>query len=116
MSKVHQCKSCPWRVGVVPETDIPGYSRAKHCDLKQTIRTGMESLVASGPIPVMACHKSQEGREFACAGWLDNQLGPGNNLALRMAVMSGRQPVPVVDGPQHERFQDTITHAEQEET
>ncbi len=57
---------------------------------------------------VMACHYSKPGEEFACAGWLHNQLGVGNNLGVRMSVMSGRMPMPEVDGEQHERFEDTL--------
>lgn len=56
----------------------------------------------------MACHYSKLGEEFPCAGWLYNQLGVGNNLAVRLAVMSGRLPAPTVDGEQHERFEDTL--------
>ena len=58
----------------------------------------------------MACHYSQEGREAdrPCAGWLAHQIGPGNNIAARLAVMQGKLPVPVVDGPQHQTFQDTL--------
>jgi hypothetical protein len=56
----------------------------------------------------MACHHSKPGAEFACAGWVHNQLGPGNNIAVRLAVMTGSLPVPVVDGDQHETFDDTL--------
>jgi hypothetical protein len=108
--KVHQCKSCPWRVDCEPEKDIPGgYCVKLHEGLKNTIKSGLDSLSAvGGVIRVMACHHSKPGAEFVCAGWLDNQIGPGNNIAARIAVMTGRWPVPVVDGEQHERFEDTL--------
>jgi hypothetical protein len=42
-------------------------------------------------------------------GWLAHQLGPGNNIALRLAVMAGRIDGNVETvGPQHERFEDTL--------
>lgn len=58
---------------------------------------------------VMACHYSQfQKKPIYCAGWLHNQLGPGNNIGVRLAVMTGEMPVPVVDGPQHETFEGTL--------
>lgn len=107
--KIHQCKSCPWRVDCEPEQDIPGgYCVKLHEGLANTIQSGLGSLLSGGPIRAMACHHSKPGAEFVCAGWLDNQIGPGNNIAARLAVMTGKWPVPVVDGEQHERFEDTL--------
>lgn len=103
---VTQCKSCPWRVGCKPDKDIPNYVRELHRGLDKTIRSGFESMV--GPQRVMACHYSRPGLEFACAGWLSNQLGDGNNIGLRIAVANGSSPVPTVSGPQHVRFKDTL--------
>lgn len=31
----------------------------------------------------MACHETHDAH---CIGWLANQLGPGNNIALRLAM------------------------------
>lgn len=106
-SEVAQCKSCPWRVDCEPDKDIPRYKRDLHKKLARTIQSGTESLFARER-HVMACHYSEPGQEFACAGWLANQLGPGNNIGLRLQVASGRMPVPRIDGEQHERFEDTI--------
>lgn len=105
---VKQCKSCPWRVGCVPDKDIPnGYSVTLHKALAKTIQSGLGSLFADER-HVMACHYSKPGEEFYCAGWLANQLGPGNNLGVRLAVLQGKMPAPEIDGPQHERFEDTL--------
>ena len=102
-----QCKTCPWRVGVDPDRDIPGgYSRELHAGLRGTIADGAH--LSSGPIRVMACHYSPVGAERACAGWLHNQLGPGNSLAVRLAVFAGKMPGPEVDGPQHDTFEATL--------
>lgn len=107
---VKQCASCPWRVGCVPERDIPnGYSAELHERLRKTIGSGVESILGGGALHVMACHHSRPAFEKRyCAGWLHNQLGTGNNLGLRLAAMSGRIPIPEVDGPQHEAFDDTL--------
>jgi hypothetical protein len=111
-TEVTQCKSCPWRVDCVPDRDIPnGYCANMHAELKGTIRSGLESLQGD-VIRSMACHYSKIGEEFHCAGWLHNQLGSGNNIAVRIGVMSGRIPVPVVDGPQHETFEETLPRKE----
>lgn len=59
----------------------------------------------------MACHYSKPGEETFCAGWLHNQLGVGNNIGLRLQAIGGHVPVPVVDGVQHQRFEDTLPAA-----
>lgn len=104
---VKQCKTCPWRVGVDPDCDIPGgYSRKLHAGLANTIAE--PGCLRPNLLHAMACHYSPVGKERACAGWLSHQLGPGNNIALRLQVMAGRMPAPEVDGVQHERFEDTL--------
>lgn len=105
-NKIKQCKSCPWRVDCVPDKDIPGYNCNLHKGLDKTIRSGPESML--GPLRVMACHYSKGGKERYCAGWLHNQVGPGNNIGVRLHIMQGTMPVPEVDGEQHETFQDTL--------
>lgn len=111
MSKVEavrQCATCPWRVTTVPDRDIPnGYHADLHESLRDTIQTGLDSLFRSCRT-AMACHYSKLGEEFVCAGWLHNQLGPGNNIGIRLAVAAGKLPVPTVDGDQHESFEDTL--------
>ena len=63
----------------------------------------------NAPLRMMACHESAVGREMPCVGWLHQQLGVGNNLALRLAVMRGKVDGDVETvGPQHERFEDTL--------
>jgi hypothetical protein len=57
----------------------------------------------------MACHETKAGKELPCVGWLVHQLGPGNNIGLRLAAMSGRIDANVKTvGPQHECFEDTL--------
>ena len=105
---VKQCKSCPWRVDCDPTTDIPnGYSVELHENLRGTIAKPGEIDMRSCQ-RVMACHYSEPGKETVCAGWLANQLGPGNNIYVRLQVMRGQMPVPEVDGEQHETFEDTL--------
>jgi Family of unknown function (DUF6283) len=103
-----QCKACPWRKDVNPQTDIPnGYCEAKHKNLKATIAQGAASL---GKAPnMMACHESAVGSEEICVGWAMNQLGPGNNIGLRLrAIKDTRFHGLETVGPQHQRFEDTL--------
>lgn len=102
-----QCKKCPWRTDVDP-FDIPdGYCPTKHAGLESTIGSDGEPNLTE--LRIMACHESKPGAEVPCVGWLANQLGPGNNIGLRIAVSRGR-----IDGrfalvgKQHKTFQDTL--------
>ena len=102
-----QCKNCPWKIGASTDK-IPGYSRAQHEALICTIAEP-SACARMGPIRMMACHDSKEGADRMCVGWAANQLGTGNNVALRLRAqrddrLQGLQTV----GPQRERFEDTL--------
>lgn len=56
----------------------------------------------------MACHESKPGDESHCIGWLMQQLGPGNNIGLRIQMMSYDLSAVELDGDQHECFEDTL--------
>lgn len=57
----------------------------------------------------MACHYSEPAEEQHCIGWLYNQIGVGNNIALRMKMSNCENYSEVeVYGEQHERFEDTL--------
>lgn len=103
-----QCAKCPWRVDVDPH-DIPnGYCETKHARLRNTLAKPGEFRLG-GTLRMMACHETMPGKELPCVGWLAHQLGPGNNIALRLAVY--RDPKLgefELVGEQHERFEDTL--------
>lgn len=103
-----QCKLCPWRVDVDPN-DIPnGYCTTKHANLRNTIAKPGE-LRFSGPLRMMACHETMPSKELACVGWLAHQLGPGNNLTLRLRAMSDKTLTDFeLVGEQRARFEDTL--------
>jgi hypothetical protein len=98
---VKQCKTCPWRVGCDPVNDIPNYQ----IDLARRLKKTINGTPEDG---VMACHYSKPGEEIACAGWLYNQLGVGNNILVRLEVAQGTLPVPEVFGPQHSTYDATL--------
>jgi hypothetical protein len=103
LKRTKQCAKCPWRTDVDPHEIPDGYTEEKHRALADTIAEP-GSLRSTGK--VMACHETHDAH---CVGWLVNQLGPGNNLPLRMQMMTcdNARNITVV-GEQHERFEDTL--------
>ncbi len=93
-----QCKACPWKVSTVAARDIPGYNPRMHEGLSACTTDRID-----GPLRSMACHETKPGRERPCVGWVANQLGPGNNIALRMrAITTGEFADIRLVGEQHE--------------
>lgn len=103
-----QCAKCPWKVSTNPH-DIPGgYDVEKHKHLANTIAEP-GAFNFDKPLRLMACHETGVGYDRPCVGWLANQMGDGNNLALRYAVIKGRINGNVIlDGEQHARLEDTL--------
>lgn len=105
LKRTKQCAKCPWRKDVDPH-DIPnGYCEVKHANLKDTIaEPGV--LPTGGTVKVMACHETHDAH---CVGWLCHQAGPGNNIGLRLSLLSceNRDKIKLV-GEQHETFEDTL--------
>lgn len=110
LKRTRQCAKCPWRKDV-DARDIPnGYCIKKHRALECTIdRSGGQfkaSRLSERNMPVMACHDTTDAH---CLGWLSNQVGIGNNIPLRLRMMSCENADQVVlVGEQHEDFNDTI--------
>lgn len=108
LKRLRQCEKCPWKKNTNPE-DIPnGYSIEKHRALKNTIADPDEPLSTLGgnELRIMACHETHSAH---CVGWLHNQLGVGNNILLRISMLScdNIDKIKVI-GPQHENFNDTL--------
>jgi hypothetical protein len=83
------CANCPWRKDSEPGEFPPERYRA----LRSTAgRPGQEVDMRA---PIFACHKSAEGKEMACAGWLA-QVGY-QHLGMRLAVVQGRLPVEALE-------------------
>lgn len=107
LKRTKQCAKCPWKVSTDPH-DIPdGYCEIKHANLKDTI--AKEGEFNLGPLKAMACHHSTGDDNMYCVGWLNNQLGVGNNIGLRIRMMSCENISQLkVVGEQHRRFEDTL--------
>lgn len=112
LKRLKQCAKCPWRKDVDPH-DIPnGYCETKHAALKSTIAepgdfgTALAVMNNREPLHIMACHETHDAH---CVGWLVNQLGPGNNIALRMDMRNYENARHLKTiGEQHETFEDTL--------
>lgn len=120
LKRTRQCAKCPWKVTTDPRTIPDGYCEQQHRDLRSTIAGPDGALalaVSGGGLPVMACHEHPVGAEAICVGWLANQLGPGNNIALRLHARNCTNIGAIrVDGEQHQRFEDTLpSDCEQED-
>jgi len=108
-----QCAKCPWRVSTDPREIPDGYSPDLHRGLSKTIAEPGSFAGFGQPMQVMACHHSAPGREETCVGWLAHQLGPGNNIALRLMEIMGHLDTDIETiGPQHETFEDTLPRDE----
>jgi hypothetical protein len=88
-----QCKKCPWKKAVNP-AEIPGqYDAAKHAHLETcNAETGK----------LMACHESPIGAEYACVGWLVNQLPTNGQLQTRARLGHFDPSRLKIEGEQHE--------------
>jgi len=107
LNKTVQCAKCPWKVGTNPYEIPNGYDEEKHKALARTCSSGIEHL-GVGVLPVMSCHETHNDY---CVGWLHNQLGNGNNIALRVKMMGYTPFKLVVIGKQHKVFADTLPTA-----
>ena len=88
------CDECPWRKDVPVGRFPPSRYRA----LRRTVEQGFG--------PVFACHKTPEGRDSACVGYL---LRDGmNNFRVRLAVIRGEvKPARLrAAGPLYENFEE----------
>ncbi len=102
-----QCKGCPWKVRSSTD-DIPGYCPTKHAALADTIAAPGSIAGLDGPLRVMSCHDSREGADRVCVGWAAHQLGPGNNIGLRLKASRDKWPQMQTVGEQHQTFEDTL--------
>jgi Family of unknown function (DUF6283) len=104
LKRTAQCANCPWRAGANPREIPNGYCEAKHRDLKQTI--AQPGSIDSGPLQAMACHETHNAH---CIGWLVNQIGPGNTIALRIQMISCQNAGKIrLRGEQHRTFEETL--------
>jgi hypothetical protein len=83
------CVRCPWSRATTPgEFPLERYE-----SLRATV--GAPGAEASLYTPMFACHKTPEGREQPCAGWLA-AVGR-EHIGVRVAVATGRLDPGVLD-------------------
>ncbi|MFR9753840.1 DUF6283 family protein [Nocardia sp. 004] len=78
----YPCVECPWRRDVTPgQFPLEAFEA-----LTRTV--GGPGREVSDTAPMFACHKSPEGDEAACAGWL--AVAGWDHFGIRRAVIEGR--------------------------
>lgn len=92
LKRTIQCAKCPWKKSTNPH-DIPGgYSEDLH--------HGLSCTISDDSAPDDPEH---------CIGWLHNQLGAGNNIGLRIKMMSCSNIGKIkIVGEQHNHFNETL--------
>lgn len=94
MHAAKPCNACPWRRDTPPGQ----FTAARFEALRNTSgtrgsrRPGEHDTTPEAGLdaPLFACHKTAEGKEIACAGWL--AVEGSDHLGVRLAVMRGRIP------------------------
>ena len=108
LKRTVQCAKCPWKVGVNPHEIPDGYCETKHKNLESTIAKGID-LDLNKPLHIMACHHSKDDDMQHCVGWVNNQLGVGNNIGLRIQMINCENIGDLkVKGKQCDKFEDTL--------
>ncbi len=110
LKRTVQCAKCPWKVDTDPHEIPNGYCESKHRNLQDTIAKE-DDYGFDKPLFVMACHHSKDTNENAehCVGWLNHQLGVGNNIRLRL-IMRNCENIGDLEvvGEQRETFEATL--------
>ncbi len=78
------CANCPWRT----DSAKGEFSPQRYEALRATV--GVPGREVGLGAPMFACHKSEPGRDRACAGWL--AVAGVEHLGIRLAVALGRLP------------------------
>lgn len=106
LKRTKQCAKCPWKKSTNPY-DIPdGYSKELHHALIHTIA---EPGKIDQGFTAMSCHEADVGEEVHCIGWVHQQAGVGNNIGLRLRLMTCSNTDEItIDGEQHTKFEDTL--------
>lgn len=73
-AQIRPCAECPWRRDALGQFTPERFIALAH--------TAYDMSMVQ-----FACHKSPEGGEFACAGFLER--GADHNLAVRLCYISG---------------------------
>lgn len=103
LKRTAQCAKCPWIAGSNPHEIPNGYDVEKHRALQCTIASPGDFR---GSASAMACHETHDAH---CIGWLVHQAGPGNNIGLRMRLITCENADKIrLRGEQHETFEDTL--------
>lgn len=112
LKRTAQCAHCPWIKGSDPSKIPNGYSAEMHKALACTIaKPGDLSSLQPTEMRVFACHETEDAH---CVGWVNNQLGVGNNIRLRIEMMTCENIGALrLRGDQHRTFEETLPRVEE---
>lgn len=105
MAARRPCTECPWRVDVEPGQFPP----ERYEELRRT--TGRPGAEVGWDAPRFACHKSPDGREFECAGWLAavGYEHLGVRISLARGTVDPEAMTPGSDWPElHKSYDDDL--------
>ena len=111
LARVKQCAKCPWKKSTDPRSIPNGYTEDLHRALAGTIAEPGDLTLAlnGGAMKVFGCHEHTEDKPAHCVGWIAQQAGVGNNIALRIMLMTCENADRIETfGEQHETFEDTL--------
>ena len=80
-ARIRPCDECPWRKDVA----VGRFAPERFVALARTVARGAAHQVGQ---PVFACHKSHEGKDVVCAGFL--LVDGGQNFTVRLALFQRR--------------------------
>lgn len=75
---------CPFR----KDTEPGEFSQCRYDALRETVGQAGAEVPLGGP--VFACHKTEEGKDQVCAGWL--AVCGVEHIGVRLALSMGRLP------------------------
>ncbi len=106
------CAECPWRKDAEPHRFTE-----ERWDALAASSADERGMGPEFGTPLFACHKTPEGEERACAGWLAQE--GANHPNVRLDVRLGHTPVSALTPREgwpdlHETFHQTRAHDMQE--
>jgi hypothetical protein len=105
LPRTKQCSGCPWRKSIDPASIPYGFNHETHKKLVD--HRPAEGVFHVTELHAMACHHSNDMDNMYCIGWLENQLGEGNNIPLRIRMRNCTNLNEIETyGEQRERFED----------
>lgn len=86
LKRTKQCANCPWKKSTKHE-DIDrreGFDVEYYKSVRDDFVSRPGFIGMSQDHDNMGCHKHPDEDDVPCIGWLAHEVGPGNNIGLRL--------------------------------